>query len=218
MQTPIPSPLRFPRKDLSSDKAIAEELTVSVSPTPATLFQRRVKLISKKYSHILVALRRQVDKVLQDIVPKTDSNATNDLIDDNLPRVVANVVKKEREASKATVTALIYKEFDDHVPKIIEELFKIYMKNNVINVHPTTSISTDNKFENSSAAVSSCRDDAFHKCDHDENQGDDGSPEGEKSAKRHKTSKGSKSAKGPSSQQPVQGSKTSASERQQQQE
>ncbi|GKD70671.1 hypothetical protein Tco_1324761 [Tanacetum coccineum] len=84
----------------------------------------------------------RVDKVLQDIVPKTDSNATNDLIDDNLPRVVANVVKKEREASKATVTALIYKEFDDHVPKIIEELFKIYMKNNVINVHPTTSTST----------------------------------------------------------------------------
>ncbi|GJV94373.1 hypothetical protein Tco_1545950 [Tanacetum coccineum] len=61
-------------------------------------------------------------------------------------------------------------------------------------------------------------DDAFHKRDHDEHQGDDGPLEGEKSAKRQKTSKGSKSARGSSSKQPVQGSKTSASERQQQQQ
>ncbi|GJZ75177.1 hypothetical protein Tco_0639642 [Tanacetum coccineum] len=191
MQTPIPSPLRFPRKDLSSDKAIAEELTVSVSPTPATLFQRRAKLISKKYSHILVALRRQgfmikqmekkyvtnrefqdikerVDKVLHDIVPKIASNATNDLIDDNLPRVVADAMKTDLQ---------------DQVVDL--ELWDVIKR----------------KFENSSAAVSSCRDDAFHKCDHDENQGDDGSPEGEKSAKRHKTSKSSKSAKGSLSKQ-----------------
>nr|GEV37791.1 hypothetical protein [Tanacetum cinerariifolium] len=41
-----------------------------------------------------------MDKVLYDIIPKISLNDTNDLIDDNLPRVVADVVKKEREASK----------------------------------------------------------------------------------------------------------------------
>ncbi|GKD81227.1 hypothetical protein Tco_1348066 [Tanacetum coccineum] len=42
------------------------------------------------------------------------------------------------------------------------------------------------KFEKSSASADSCIDDAFRKRDHDEHQGDDGPPEGEKSAKRKK--------------------------------
>ncbi|GJR12020.1 hypothetical protein Tco_0794672 [Tanacetum coccineum] len=253
MQKPIPSPPRSPRKDLSPDKAIAKELMISVTstPTPTTSSQRHAKLISKKYPHIPGSLhkicRRQgfmtkkmekqyvtnrefqgikerVDDVLHDIVPKIASNATNDLIEDNLPRIIADAVKKEQEASQAIVLALISKEFADHVPKIIEELFKIHMKNNVINVHPITNQVADlelwdvlkRKFEKSSASTSSCRDDAFHKRGHDEHQGDDAPPEGEKRAKRQKTSKGSKSASGSSSKQPVQGSKTSASERQQQ--
>nr|GEU61641.1 hypothetical protein [Tanacetum cinerariifolium] len=45
------------------------------------------------------------------------------------------------------------------------------------------------KFEKYSALAGSCRDDAFRKRDHDENQGDDGPLEGEKSVKRQKTSK-----------------------------
>ncbi|GJZ58476.1 hypothetical protein Tco_0613970 [Tanacetum coccineum] len=226
MQTPIPSPSRSPRTDLSSDKTISQELMAT-------------------------DIEERVDKVLHDIVPKIASNATNDLIADNHPRVVADAVKKEREASKATIPALISKEFADHAPKLIEELFKIHMKNNVINVHLTTSTSTattttadlqhqlylkmksnlhdqvldpelwdvlKRKFEKSSASTSSYRDDAFHKRNHDEHQGDDGSLEGEKSAKRQKTSKGSKYARGSSSKQPVQRSKTSTSEHQQQQE
>ncbi|GJZ20591.1 hypothetical protein Tco_0557181 [Tanacetum coccineum] len=36
MQTPIPTPTRSPRKDLSSDKTISKELTATVSPTTAT--------------------------------------------------------------------------------------------------------------------------------------------------------------------------------------
>nr|GEU77914.1 DNA-directed DNA polymerase [Tanacetum cinerariifolium] len=40
------------------------------------------------------------------------------------------------------VPGLISKEFADHAPKIIEELFKTHMKNNVITVHHTISTST----------------------------------------------------------------------------
>nr|GEY14223.1 hypothetical protein [Tanacetum cinerariifolium] len=184
MQIPISPASRSSRKDLSLDKAIAQELTVSVSPTPTTSSQRRSKSISKRYLHILRALHRicrrqeKVDEVLHDIVPKIASNATNDLTDDNLPQIVANVVKKEREASQAAIQALILQEFAVHAPKIIEELFRIHLKNT----------------------------------------GDEALPEGEKNAKRKKTSKGSKSARGSSSNQRVRESKTSTSESQQQQE
>ncbi|GJU50525.1 hypothetical protein Tco_1220080 [Tanacetum coccineum] len=51
------------------------------------------------------------------------------------------------------------------------------------------------KFKNYLASVGSYRDDAFYKRDHDEYQGDDAPPKGEKSAKRQKTSKISKSAR-----------------------
>nr|GEY66274.1 hypothetical protein [Tanacetum cinerariifolium] len=40
-----------------------------------------------------------VDEVLHDIVRKIASNVTNDLIEDNLLRIVANDIKKEKESS-----------------------------------------------------------------------------------------------------------------------
>ncbi|GJY49076.1 hypothetical protein Tco_0439032 [Tanacetum coccineum] len=54
----------------------------------------------------------------------------------------AGVKRGVTDAFQAEVPALISKEFADQAPKIIEELFKIHMKNNIIQVHPTTSAST----------------------------------------------------------------------------
>ncbi|GKC16796.1 hypothetical protein Tco_1013578 [Tanacetum coccineum] len=52
MQTPILSPHRSPRTDLSSDKTISQELTANVSPTPDTTSQdeSKSKCISSKSS------------------------------------------------------------------------------------------------------------------------------------------------------------------------
>ncbi|GJY59583.1 hypothetical protein Tco_0459475 [Tanacetum coccineum] len=119
-------------------------------------------------------IKEKVDEVLHEIIPKIASNATNDLIDENLPRIVANAVKKERESSKDV--------------------------NTVLNVHPTISASITTtttcdlqyqlylkmktdlqaqvadpelwdvlraKFKKSSASAGSCRDNDFLKCDHD---------------------------------------------------
>ncbi|GJW06766.1 hypothetical protein Tco_1569189, partial [Tanacetum coccineum] len=110
-----------------------EELTATVSPTPTTTSQDRSKSkhISSKYKHIRGALHRICRR-----------RATNDLIEDNLKSIVDNNVIQERDSLQAEVPALISKEFADHAPKIIEELFKTHMKNNVITVHPTTSTST----------------------------------------------------------------------------
>ncbi|GJT38449.1 hypothetical protein Tco_0938314 [Tanacetum coccineum] len=60
--------------------------------------------------------------------------------------------------------------------------------------------------------------DVFRKRDHDDHQGDDALPEGEKSVKRSKTSKNSKTVRGSSSKQPAKETNTSASEQQQQQD
>nr|GEX19435.1 hypothetical protein [Tanacetum cinerariifolium] len=73
-----------------------------------------------------------------------DDNNNDDDHNDHLliqtRKTVANVVKKERDSSTTTVPALISQEFATH--KIIEELFRIYMKNTVLNVHPPTSTFT----------------------------------------------------------------------------
>ncbi|GKE17420.1 hypothetical protein Tco_1424997, partial [Tanacetum coccineum] len=87
-------------------------------------------------------IKEKVDEALKDIVPKLATTSTNDLITDNLPRIVANVMKKEREFSTTVVPALISQEFVTHAPKIIEEHFRIYMQNTVLNVHLTRSTST----------------------------------------------------------------------------
>ncbi|GJW62071.1 hypothetical protein Tco_0111406 [Tanacetum coccineum] len=77
-----------------------------------------------------------MDEVLHDIVPKIASNATNDLIEDDLPTIVANAIKKEIEASQAVVPALISSSIAD---------LKLW---NVLK----------DKFEKSSASASSCKD------------------------------------------------------------
>ncbi|GJV50038.1 hypothetical protein Tco_1440250 [Tanacetum coccineum] len=238
------------KKILVIDNTIAEEVTVSVTPTTATSSQRRSKLISKRYTHIPGALKRmcrrqgfmlqqmekkyitnrhfqgikeKVDEDLHDIVLKITSNATNDLIEDNLPRIVANAVKKERESSQVVVPTLISQEFVAHAPKIIEELFRIHMQNTVLNVHHITSASTaTTTFDLQQQLYLKVKSDLQAQVivhDHDDHYGDDAPLEGEKNMKRKKTiSKSSKSARGSSSKQPVKDTNTSASGQQQKQQ
>nr|GEZ82382.1 hypothetical protein [Tanacetum cinerariifolium] len=79
----------------------------------------------------------KVDVVLHDIVPKIASNATNYLIDDNLPRIIANAIKKEQEYAQTAIHTLVSQEFIAHALKIIEELFRIHMqKTRNPNEHP----------------------------------------------------------------------------------
>ncbi|GKB03231.1 hypothetical protein Tco_0831320 [Tanacetum coccineum] len=54
----------------------------------------------------------KVDQVLHEIVPQLTERATNDLIEGNLKRVVADTVIQEQDTFQAEVPALISKEFD----------------------------------------------------------------------------------------------------------
>nr|GEW33358.1 hypothetical protein [Tanacetum cinerariifolium] len=83
--------------------------------------------------------------------------------------MVNNAVKQDRVSSQAVVPALISQEFAAHTPNIIEELFKIHMKNTMKSdlqaqvADPELWDILKAKFEKSSASASSYRDDAFRK-------------------------------------------------------
>ncbi|GKD81457.1 hypothetical protein Tco_1348296 [Tanacetum coccineum] len=91
-------------------------------------------------------------------------------MEETLAKMVTDVVNQEREYSQAVVPALILHEFVAHAPKIIEDFFRIHMQNTILNVHPTTILASSGSYKN----------DDFRKRDHDEHQGDDAPPEGEK--------------------------------------
>ncbi|GJW68717.1 hypothetical protein Tco_0123141 [Tanacetum coccineum] len=111
MQTPIPSPPRAPRKDLSSNKDITQEIMVCISPTPATSSQDHSKPTSSKC------------KIFQGSIAKMSRRR------EALPGMVNDTVKQDRDSSQAVVPALISQEFVAHAPKIIEEFFRIHMQN-----------------------------------------------------------------------------------------
>ncbi|GJY33297.1 hypothetical protein Tco_0417766 [Tanacetum coccineum] len=169
MQTPIPTTPRSPRINLLSDKNIAQELMDT-------------------------KVHGKVDQVLHEIIAQLAERATNDLIEGNLKRVVADTVIQERDAFQTD--------------------------NNVIQVHPTTSTSneTTSLADLQQQSYSKIKDDAFHSQRHDDHQEDVAPPKGEKRVKRHKTSKSSKSTRGSSLKQSAKDSTFYVTKQQQQQE
>ncbi|GJW25598.1 hypothetical protein Tco_0039409 [Tanacetum coccineum] len=230
MKTPIPTILRSPRTILSSDKNITQELTDTVSlPTATTSknphFRRS---ISSKYSHLLGALHRmckrqgymiqnmerkcvttkyfwkthkKVDRVLHEIVPQITERATDDLIENNLKSSIAETIIEDRDAFRSEVHDLVSQEFHTQAPKIIEELFKNYIKRSLQDQanDPALWEVLEHKFKKSFTSNTSCRDDDIHSQRHDNHQEDDAPLKGEKRVKRRKASKSSKYARGSSS-------------------
>ncbi|GJV99250.1 hypothetical protein Tco_1554502 [Tanacetum coccineum] len=134
MQTPIPSPPRSSRKDLSLEKAIAKELMVFVSITPVTSTQDHSKPSSNKRNILLGSiaqmarrrgqLRRHMNNTfvtncyfqekmkempdtLNNLVPELIVAKTNELIKEVVARIVNDAVKQDRESSTAIVPELI---------------------------------------------------------------------------------------------------------------
>ncbi|GKB97982.1 hypothetical protein Tco_0984119 [Tanacetum coccineum] len=132
MQTPIPTPTRSPRKDLSSDKTFSEELTAHVSSKTATTSKHK----SKKGN-----IREVLDHC-NNVVPEMPFTKTNEMIKEEMPHLVNLTVLKDREVDPINVPELISKEFANHGPKMIEELFRKHMQNTTLNLYPTTSSST----------------------------------------------------------------------------
>nr|GEX62165.1 hypothetical protein [Tanacetum cinerariifolium] len=58
------------------------------------------------------------------------------------PYIVATVIE-DHDAFRSEVDDLVSQEFNTQAPKIIEEIFKNYVQSHVIQVHPTTTTSTE---------------------------------------------------------------------------
>ncbi|GJQ90303.1 hypothetical protein Tco_0001442 [Tanacetum coccineum] len=144
MQTPTPTPNRSPRKHLSSDKIIFEELTTTVSPTTATTskFISKRGFTSNKTKILPESIMREVLDHCNNVVPELTFAKTNEMINEEMPRLVNLAVQKDRVIASTNVPELISKEFSIHGPKIIEQLFQKHMQNTTLNLYPTTSSST----------------------------------------------------------------------------
>nr|GEY15973.1 hypothetical protein [Tanacetum cinerariifolium] len=116
MQTPIPTLNISPRKDLSSDKIILEELIAPISATMATT--------SKSKSNRAFASNKT--KILPTSIVAYICK-TNEMIKEEMPRLVDLVVQKDQEIAPINVPELILKEFSIHGPKMIKELFRKHM-------------------------------------------------------------------------------------------
>ncbi|GKA53784.1 hypothetical protein Tco_0747099 [Tanacetum coccineum] len=146
MQTPISTPTRSPRKDLSSDKTISKELTATVSPTTTTTSKDSSIPKSKKgFFYTRRRFFQEIREVLDhcnNVVPELTFAKTNDMINKEMPCLVNLAVNKDREVDPINAQEMISKEFATHGPKMIEELFRKHMQNTTLNLYPTTSSST----------------------------------------------------------------------------
>ncbi|GKE30430.1 hypothetical protein Tco_1445814 [Tanacetum coccineum] len=75
-------------------------------------------------------------------MPEITFAKTNEMIKEEMLRLVHLVVKKGQEITPTYVPKLISKEFATHAPKMIEEVFQKHMWHTTLNLYPTTSTST----------------------------------------------------------------------------
>ncbi|GJR46448.1 hypothetical protein Tco_1314551 [Tanacetum coccineum] len=144
----------------------------------------------------------------------SDKNITQELRDTvSLPTATTSKDPHSKRRISSKYSHL--PEFNAQAPKIIEELFKNSVQNNVIQVHHTTTTSVETT---SSTDLQEQMDDDIHSQRHNDHQEDDAPLEGEKRVKRHKTSKSSKFARGSSSKQSAKDSITYVTKQQQQQQ
>ncbi|GKA33769.1 hypothetical protein Tco_0720198 [Tanacetum coccineum] len=147
MQTPIPTPNRSLRKNLSSDKTLSQELTKTVSPSNATTSKAKSKarkhlkttFVTKEY------FQGQIQRILDQInnlPPKLTVVKTNEMIKEEVSRLVNLAVQRDREIALTNVPELISQEFATNAPGIIAEVFQKHMQNTTLNLYPTTTISS----------------------------------------------------------------------------
>ncbi|GKB41342.1 hypothetical protein Tco_0886284 [Tanacetum coccineum] len=188
MHTPVPSPLRSTRTDLSSDKTPNEQKTRlhDAANEENICSQQQCKAILKK-----------VNDTLKEVVPKMATLTTNELVKDNLMWLVVDVVKRERERERER------EQSKAEIPLSLNSLLLMHLRSLKNFLEFTCKIMLP---------------DVFYKHDHKDHLDDDALPEGEKRAKRRKISRGSKSARGFSLKRPAQGTNTTSSEQPQQQD
>ncbi|GKA97318.1 hypothetical protein Tco_0825212 [Tanacetum coccineum] len=102
IQTPIPSPPRSPRTNLSSDKNVSQEMTTTVSPIADTTSQGH----SKQTSINTKEKMREIPDLLKNLIPELTVAKTNELIKEAVPRLVNATITRDREIAPTNNTVL----------------------------------------------------------------------------------------------------------------
>ncbi|GKA86924.1 hypothetical protein Tco_0808635 [Tanacetum coccineum] len=195
--TPLTTPTRSPRiETISTDKDVLKELTALRATSSKVPLPNNGKLLLKK-----------IVEALEDVLPKLVTKATDLNKKHNLPWLVVDAIKLEREKYKAKLSFMI--------SDVADAFLRNYKNTNILHVHLTSSsssipdlqhqlymktkddpqaqnvdfaiwIALKYKFDKSSTLVDSCRPDFFFMQDHNDHHDDDSLPEGESSAKRQK--------------------------------
>ncbi|GJX54209.1 hypothetical protein Tco_0282578 [Tanacetum coccineum] len=141
-------------KDIDVATGIYEELTASVSPTTATTSKDSSTSKRKKWpisykmkilpGSIAGMCRRLLDHCNK-VVPELTFAKTNEMINNEMPRLVNLAVNKDHVVDPINAQEMISKKFATHAPKMIEELFRKHMQHTTLNLYPTTSSSTARK-------------------------------------------------------------------------
>ncbi|GJV08274.1 hypothetical protein Tco_1345930, partial [Tanacetum coccineum] len=183
--TPITTPIRSPRTVidyLHSDKEKLQELTASKptssSSKPKTDRSKHIKgaiaRMSRRYDYMfrhmkksfmprkdMDAIGHTVQATLKEVVPMVVDETTNDSIKKNLPRMVVEGIRLEREKTKADIASMVAeaarKEHErtraelslqvtndvaTNVPSQVDSFLQNYMNNHILHVHPTESASS----------------------------------------------------------------------------
>ncbi|GJS27780.1 hypothetical protein Tco_0488400 [Tanacetum coccineum] len=133
---------------------------------------------------------------------------TNDFMKNNLPKVVAQAIRRERQRVKDDIATMVTNDVANIVPPHVDSFLRNYMSNHNLNVHPTSSASSSIpdlqhqlylkmkddeqaqqadisiwlslkiKFERPTPLVVPCRVADVHTRDHEDHHDDDARPEG----------------------------------------
>nr|GEU98918.1 hypothetical protein [Tanacetum cinerariifolium] len=109
----------------------------------------------------MYAIRNMVEETLKVVVPEMVDEVTNDNMKKNLPRLVAEGIRLEREKVKADIASMVAEDVrkeedhtkaelslrvindvDTNVPLQVDAFLKNYMNNHILHVHSTESASS----------------------------------------------------------------------------
>ncbi|GJU75652.1 hypothetical protein Tco_1272722 [Tanacetum coccineum] len=100
------------------------------------------KKVEDNDDHTDHTLIREVLDHYKNVVPELTFTKTNEMLKEEVPRLVNLAVNRDREIAPTNVPELISNEFAARAPRIIADLFQKHMQNTTLNLYPTTSSST----------------------------------------------------------------------------
>ncbi|GKA23769.1 hypothetical protein Tco_0709802 [Tanacetum coccineum] len=113
-----------------------------ISPINATTSKSKSKRgFTSNKKKILLGSSAGIEVIehCNNVVPKLTFVKTNEMIKEQMPKLVDLAVQKDQEIASTSVLELTLKEFATYGSKMFDELFQKHMQNTTLNLYPTSS-------------------------------------------------------------------------------